>query len=552
MEKDTCATNNMRSSDISIIPLFKRRMDERIELGSILDVRKKPEALMEDDERDACISQLVYFLSSKYNILSDKGIIKTDVLKRISPKNEKWFENPLTSEELLRVVTDEIQDYTDDLEEINRERAESMEKHTNIIEEMRKERQKKKIDAENVIIQKMNTALETKTPIELIDLATSDIHSGDHEVIMSIAIGKCCQHELTNEGFQPKAGGVTGEGKTASFRAAAHLLPPEDVLDGTLSNKAIFYDSCIKGNPSRCFVIDDAKISEEMVPLIKTAMSDFQHPSVYRSVNSDRTDVDKLELPERCMWLLTSCDDLGDEQLTDRFFPCSISRSKEAKVAITSFYADKDVKGESKLVVTENVEIVRMMFRDIRDHKFRVVIPFAKDVVWLTRNIRLQRIYITVVKGHAVLNYRKRSPVVNETTGETIITATRADFDFAYNMSQFSNKDTAEYHIPPQSKEGTIVRVLNEMCPGGGSVLLSDVITQSGLTKNSVSQAFNGRDGKMGLLSKIPGLQLTNTSRTNDNKVTKHNMDVLVPTNMPHPETISSKAGIAYVPDTIK
>jgi hypothetical protein len=123
-------------------------------------------------------------------------------------------------------------------------------------------------------------------------------------------------------------------------------------------------------------------------------------------------------------------------------------------------------------------------------------------------------------------------------------------------MSQFSNKDTAEYHIPPQSKEGTIVRVLNEMCPGGGKVLLSDVITKSGLTDVMVSQAFHGRDGKQGLLSKIPMLQLLSVSESRkmneDLRTTNHNRIIMVPVGMPHPETISSTAGIAYVPDTIK
>jgi hypothetical protein len=549
------ATNNMRSSDISVIQLYRRRMEECISMGAILDARKKLDEKMPDNEREMCIVQLVYYLSSKYNLKSDEGIVKTDILKKISPKNETWFEHPYTTAELLDHVTEEIENYTDEMEEIDRQKSEEMMKHLGAGEEMRKERAKKKRDAENVIIQKMNTALETQTPIELIDLATSDIHSGDHEVIMSIMIGKCCQHELTNEGFQPKAGGVTGEGKTASFRSAAHLLPPEDVIDGTLSNKAIFYDAKVTGKPSRCFVIDDAKLSEEMVPVIKTAMSDFQRPTVYRSVNSDRTGVVELELPERCMWLLTSCDDVGDEQLTDRFFPCSISRSKEAKIAITSFYADKDVKGESKLVVTDNVEIVRQMFRDIRDHKFRVLIPFAKEVVWLTRNIRLQRIYITVVKGHAVLNNRERNPTVND-IGETLITATRADFYFAYNMSQFSNKDTAEYHIPPQSNEGTIVRILNELAPGGGEVLLTEVTTKSGLKDTQVSQAFHGRDGKQGLLSKIPGLQVLSSSESRkvneDVRKTKHNRIVIVPVVMPHPETLSSTSGIAYVPESVK
>ena len=551
MSKITGADKDTRSSDINVVPLFKERMDENIELGAILDARRKPDEPMEDEERDKCIIQLVYFLSSKYDLKSEKGIVKTDILKKISPKNENWFVNSFTSTELLNKVNEEIENYTDEMEEIERELAERAEKHNDIIKSMQQERKKKEKEKIDAINKKLNKALETQTPIDLIKKATIDIHSGDHEVIMSIVIGKCCQHELTNEGFQPKASGIAGEGKTASFRAAAHLLPPEDVIDGTLSNKAIFYDGSVTGNPSRCFLIDDAKISDEMVPVIKTAMSDYQRKTQHRSTKADRTGVDILELPERCMWLLTSCDDLGDEQLTDRFFPCSISRSKEAKVEITKFYADKDVKGESKLVVTENVEIVRQMFRDIKDHKFKVIIPFAKEVVWLTRNIRLQRIYITVVKGHAVLNYRNRNPNVNE-TGETIITATNEDFQFAFDMSQFSNKDTAEFHIPPQSNEGRIVNVINTLAPNGGELLYSLVIEKSGLTDVQVSQAFRGRDKKQGLLSKIPGLQVISASESRkvneDVRKTKHNNIIIVPENMPHPETLDSKKGIAYVP----
>ena len=413
---------------------------------------------------------------------------------------------------------------------------------------------------------RIDTLLSSKSPIELIETAYRDIHCGDLEIAKAIVLAYCCTRELTNGGLQPKAAGSPGSGKTVAFEAGVYLLPQEDVYIGTLSDKALQYDKL----PSGCvFLIDDAELSEGLNTTIKTAMSRFQERVIHRSVKRDLSGVNKLEMPERCIFLFTSVDDVkgSDEQLVDRLLPCNISRSPNDKTAIARFHAFKDAIGEPKLIETDNVRAIRDHLSEVGQWKYRVIVPFAHpdtgNIVWDTNDLRLQREFMTILKAHCVLNFKDREQTREGPDNDPVIilTATKEDFDFVYQLSHFKNRDIAEGRYTPSELKVIMMIHESEKLEQDGSFYVSrKELTRLGekpgygLSSVEITYAMNGRNEKKdgGLLMKLPGLErvdvneLTSICVGDVNKEWRKGILYRLPENLPDPRKLDKNFGIAH------
>jgi hypothetical protein len=407
----------------------------------------------------------------------------------------------------------------------------------------------------NSELSERETIKATKKPMDIILDAYKDVHCGDRETMQAVALAFCATRETTNNGIQPKGGGKTGSGKTSSFESAVYCLPQDKVRIGTMSNKALLYDTSI--TDGTMFLIDDAQLPPDIVAVFKSSMSRFQEPYIYTSVKVGRDGVQSLTIPKRCVYMFTSVGDLGDEQLVNRFLGCNIDRTENDIEKISKFYADKDIRGEPVLVETQNVKACRELLSDIGSKTFTVMIPDAARINWRTRDVRIMRAFITIMKAHCVLNYRDR--VIRDMGNNHFqIDATKEDFDFVYLLSFFKNRVVAESHLTTQEEKvcRMLVKFMPDGCKDEYQVLRSDLVKAGNSNGNHISQAeitwaLSGRDSGLGLVHKIPGFEvedLTTTSTPLTGELTKEHKRgkvITVPVSIKELDCIDSCMGVA-------
>lgn len=279
-------------------------------------------------------------------------------------------------------------------------------------------------------------------PITFIQDTFGTVHSGDPEVakVLSVAVG--AQSCINTMGIQPAIGGPKGGGKTSIAMSFVHLLPPEWVLKGSFSSKAIFYHSI---QPGTIIFSDDTTLPPELNDLVKRSMSDFQNPTVHYSLDKNRNPI-PLTIPPRVMWLFTSIGDQGDEQLNDRQFKMSVSPDVNADSNYETFLKQRAATGMADYPLSRNVRICREMVRQVKGHLFAVEMPMLLYVTFTEKgNRRLIRTFIDFVAGVAVLRFMQRRQYHNPDDPEGVIRliATEADLKTAaeiYNVNRETKK----------------------------------------------------------------------------------------------------------------
>lgn len=279
-------------------------------------------------------------------------------------------------------------------------------------------------------------------PISFIRDTFGTVHSGDQEVanVLTAAIG--AQSCITTMGIQPAFAGPKGAGKTAAALAFVHLVPPEYVLKGSFSSKAIFYTDI---RPGTILFSDDTTLSPEINDLTKRAMSDFQSPTPHHTLDIKRNPI-PLMIPPRIIWLFTSIGDQGDEQLSDRQFKMSMSPDVDADKRYVEFMKERAAKGIPDYPVTRDVLICREMFRQVKGHLFAVEMPFMPHVEFTDLgNRRLNRGFVDFVAGVAAVRFMQRRQYRNDDDPEGVVrlVATEADLVTAaeiYNINRETKK----------------------------------------------------------------------------------------------------------------
>lgn len=349
--------------------------------------------------------------------------------------------------------------------------------------------------------------LETGDPLETLRETFATLHSGDREVIDTIAVAVGAQSCVTTQGVQPALTGSKGAGKTAGAKAAVHLLPREYLIEGTFSNKALFYAGL---KPGMVLFSDDTTLNNEMTDLIKRCMSSFQEETEYRTVDS-KLQPRVYTIPPRSVFLFTSLGDQGDDQLNDRQFKIGVEADDQADAAYEEFLKRKAIAGEQDYPVSRAVLVCRAMIREVKRHLFRVQMPFFRNVTFEDRsNRRIMRYFADFIAAVAALRFAQRERSEPDENGVVILTATVSDMKTAATLFK-TNEDTRKLGLTKE--ELRLWRVIAER---GGEIAEDALIELCGRdgrsrsgTRTHVRRLLYGRtdrgadDG--GLLGKVPG-----------------------------------------------
>jgi hypothetical protein len=344
-------------------------------------------------------------------------------------------------------------------------------------------------------------ALEIMTqedPVEYMMDVYKRLHVSDKFLgkIMFLSIAN--QSAKSTDGIQPKLTGLSGKGKTHSAKSVYHLIPDVGYkITGSLSAKTLFYHPNLM--PGTIILSDDVKMSDDLDSTLKQIMSNFQEPTIHRTVIKQL--YGELTIPPRiALWMTSVNTDFSDE-LINRLYDQNVDESPETDDAVTKQRTERAVTAEEAFPVDEEVKICRAIIHMVKCKLFKVKIPYAREIVWKgSSNRRNYNRFLDLVQGFAILRFMQRR---EESPG--VILASIKDFKDAKDLYDA----TSETQITKLTKAE---RKLAGWLASKGAKTINEVVKEylkedgSKYTYTAIHKHFKGNKGRGGLLDKVPGL----------------------------------------------
>ncbi len=349
--------------------------------------------------------------------------------------------------------------------------------------------------------------LEREDPLETLRETFGTLHSGDQEVVDTLAVAAGAQCCVNTQGVQPALTGGKGAGKTSAAKAGVHLFPREYLIEGTFSNKALFYSEL---KPGMVIFSDDTTLNPDMTDLVKRCMSSFQDITEYRTVDG------KLRprvymIPPRTVFVFTSLGDQGDDQLNDRQFKVGVATDDRTDADYEEFLKQKAIEGEPDYPLSRGVLVCRAMIREMKRHLFRVRMPFFKYGTFEDKsNRRIMRYFVDFIAAVAALRFAQRERSEPDEDGVVTLTATVTDMQTAASLFK-TNEDTRKLGLTKEE-----LALWHLIASRGGEIGEDDLIelcgkegrsrtgTRTHIRRLLYGRADRGADGG-GLLGKVPG-----------------------------------------------
>jgi|GEM_PF-3264442 len=341
-------------------------------------------------------------------------------------------------------------------------------------------------------------------PFEFIFNEYKKKHVSDEEMGKVLIIGKGVQNVLNASGIEPKANGASGKGKTHGKSAAVFLFPQDYVFKGSLSVKALFRQGL---KPMTVLFLDDATLSEPLEELVRRAMTDFQERTEHHTLDAKNEPV-TYYLPERLMFIFTRVDDTLDEQTVNRMVDVTVDESKEVDEKAHEMTAKHAVEAAPTYPLTYETMVCREVYRVLHEEigPFYVSIPFANKIQWPHKeNRRNFGIFLDFIRGLAALRCMQREQ------RDGVIFADRDDFNDAAELYRKLNKTQT---TKLNDRQLLIVQTIHD---NRGSATLNELTTRlkdHDLKYDTIYKIIHGRNGKPGLLARIPGMTCERTHKT--------------------------------------
>ena len=316
----------------------------------------------------------------------------------------------------------------------------------------------------------------------------------------------CCMGaQLVNqsEGLHPKMSGDSGSGKTRCLYVFAHHLPPEAVVEGSMSNKAAFYHA---SGAKVLRILDDYRSGNEILDdIIKQTTSKFHCPYEYRTVIKNKPVV--LHISAEQTWAITSVDASQDIQVCNRQLPINTDDSTDTTKKVNELVLARYGGGKPAYEDDEHVLVSRMIWHILREEgSIDVKIPFYDRIQWNDNsNRRNIGLFLDILISYTTMFRKQRKQDANG-----YYLAEEQDFESACKL--FSAADAADELLRRFSgKEMAIVRAL-----AGNTLTRAELAKAVKVGVSRISQIIYGEDGKTGLQQKLPALEIEEGSETKE------------------------------------
>lgn len=382
-------------------------------------------------------------------------------------------------------------------------------------------------------------------PMAYIKADVAKNHVSDEPLIEGCILSIVTTSISNSSGIHTTGNGISGKGKSSGMSEVAERAPEGKVRISSMSAKAAFYNDMPAGT---ILFADDIDVSDEMEATIKRSTSRYQIPTYHETVDQGATgkrEGVKKVIPPRTTFWGNSVDSQGTDQLQNRIVTYDVDVSGKTDISVFDQQAKK-ATGEypNSSTLTHEVLVCRAILEDVCKNLTDVVIPYADKFIPLdVSNRRNVPLFFDVVKAFAKLNYKQRN--IND-KGE-----------IEANLTDFMNAEAHIKHILKglTTKLNAQERELLRLISDNNGLLQQELVHKSGMSSTRVTQLLNGRNGKSGLLSKVPTLQqesITESDGDEHSRINKHSKRLTV--NVEVAESyINGKSGLlTFKPEYMK
>jgi hypothetical protein len=373
--------------------------------------------------------------------------------------------------------------------------------------QMKKEAEEPKPD--EIITSKAMDVLRNGDPIKFIIGSCERYVLGADTAFRKLCCCIATQDIKQSAGLHPRLSGESGMGKSLITLVFAHHLPPEIVSVGSSSNLAVFYHD--EGN--RVFRILDDYVpggNETIDTIIK------QTSTVYHQIYAHKTVKDMepttLYIGSEQTWAITAVDASQDIQVLNRQIPINVDDTEPLTIKVNKGTIERYSSGREQFFMDETVQVCREMWRILRSEGYiSIKIPFGNRIDWLDNsNRRNPSIFLDLVIAHTAMNRFQR-----EKDEEERYQATETDFKSAEDL--FKDKDAEELVRRLTKKERELSEAITKHVDG---ITRDELAKELKVSGNRISQLIHGEKNKGGLMSKMPGLMIEDTTETARTDVT--------------------------------
>jgi hypothetical protein len=278
------------------------------------------------------------------------------------------------------------------------------------------------------------------------------------------------------------------------------LLPDYRKIEGSLSAKSLFYSDDLQ--EGTVIFSDDVKIGADLEDTLKRAMSNFQTPTIHRTLNGNR-EYEELTIPPRICWWMTSVNSDYSDELLNRLYDITVDSSVDTDKEVTCQQLSDAVTGKTTLpdIEDQEVRICNEIILRIQKDKFKVIIPFAQRIIWNGSNDRrnLPR-FLDLIKGFTVMRHWQRK--------EEADNVYLADIQDYYDAVALMTSNEEELSTKLTGAEIRFIK----WAGGKGFLSINEVLNSyfkedgSQYTHETIRKMVFGTARRAGLLSKVPGM----------------------------------------------
>lgn len=343
--------------------------------------------------------------------------------------------------------------------------------------------------------------MKTGDPLETILKNVEKDHTGDTKFQELFCVAVASQSCVNTAGIHPSMHGAAGSGKSHAVKTHAHRIRAKHKLESTLSAKAAYYNRI---KPGYIVISDDTEPNEAMEETIKRSTTNFQEKTIHTTVHDGEGAYHII--PERIIWIFTSVNNNGSDQLSDRQVKCNTNETKEQKNKAVQKQLEESNAGKYGLTdVDDDILVCRYIYDEIKSKTFRVRIPFADRITFhITDNLRNTQRFLDMIKGFSVIYHMQR-----ETDENGCLLANEWDFELAQELFN-SQLESAVTQLT--EKERRIIKYIGDHSPCTAAQVSKGVGYSYKVTRETIHGKPNQISG--GLLDKVKGLIVSRETHT--------------------------------------
>lgn len=346
------------------------------------------------------------------------------------------------------------------------------------------------------IIDKAIDILEKGDPWKFIQETWQKYHIGDEIVGELCACSFASTHLTNSQGVQLKPSGASGKGKSDALDDFAELIPAHRVFRGSMSGMAAYYKNELR--PGTVFLLDDTDLNrtEGLKNTIKRATTNFQQKTKHSTVVKGKGI--ELEIPERCVWWISSVSGVDDDQIGNRFIPVDVDTSSNQDSKVHEWQTENHLFGTLP-DSDDDVQVCRAMYHLLGRELYKITIPFIKCIKWTNKeNRRNWLMFIDIVMG-ITFHYIKQREKVGDSHWATVEDCEKAISIYKVIAERNATKLTAQ--------ELKVMRWWSMSAERNRPIERKDITDLLNVSARAAINILEGRNGKGGLLAKVPGIR---------------------------------------------